>query len=63
MLQRFGPGGKGAPPAADSGVTWSTTDPTAVPLILASEIRTMSVMPRSRSLEGIRMFPTSGMPG
>ncbi len=36
------------PPNADSGDTCSTTMPDAVPLIRASEVRTMSDMPLSR---------------
>ncbi len=37
--------------------------PNAVPLIRASETRTMSVTPAARSLLGIGIWPHSGMPG
>ena len=51
------------PPAADSGATCSTTVPYAVPLMRASEMRTMSVMPLRRIFGGSAMLPTSAMPG
>jgi len=51
------------PPIAASGETWRTTVPYAVPLIRASEMRTMSVTPRRNSFGGIGMFPTSAIPG
>ena len=41
------------PPTADSGVMCSTMVPNAVPLIRASEIRTMSLTPARKSLLGI----------
>ena len=37
--------------------------PNAVPLVRASETRTMSVTPAERSLLGIGIWPHSGMPG
>ena len=51
------------PPAADSGATCSTTVPNAVPLMRASETRTMSVTPWASSFFGIGTCPHSGMPG
>ena len=51
------------PPAAASGATCSTTVPYAVPLMRASEMRTMSVMPLRSTLGGSGMLPTSAMPG
>ena len=39
--------------AAASGATWSTMVPKAVPLMRASEMRTMSVTPARRSFSGI----------
>ncbi|MCY1457133.1 hypothetical protein D9M71_743960 [compost metagenome] len=51
------------PPAAASGATCSTTVPYAVPLMRASEMRTMSVTPWASSLAGKPMLPTSAMPG
>ena len=41
------------PPTADSGVMCSTMVPNAVPLIRASEIRTMSLTPARASFIGI----------
>ena len=49
------------PPTALSGATCSTTVPNPVPLIRPSVIRSMSVTPWPRSLEGIGMLPHSGM--
>src|SRR5699024_4020617 len=51
------------PPAAPSGATCSTTVPNEVPLILASEIRTISLTPCSSSFTGSGRLPTSGIPG
>ena len=51
------------PPAAASGETCSTTVPNAVPLMRASEMRTMSLTPRAPSFFGIGSAPASGMPG
>ena len=48
------------PPMADSGATCSTTVPNDVPLMRASEMRTMSVTPSFSSLRGIGMWPHSG---
>ena len=48
------------PPIAASGATCSTIVPYAVPLIRASEIRTMSRTPCWSSLRGIGRSPTSG---
>src|SRR5271166_3313603 len=48
------------PPIAASGAVWRTTAPYAVPLIRPSEMRTMSLTPRSRSFLGSGIFPTSG---
>jgi hypothetical protein len=47
----------------DSGATWSTQQPKAVPLMRASEMRTMSVIPRFSSFEGKLILPTSAIPG
>ena len=41
------------PPEAASGVTCSTIVPNAVPLMRASEIRTMSLTPARASFGGI----------
>ena len=43
------------PPSADSGVTCRTTVPKAVPLMRASEMRTMSFTPCRASFRGIGM--------
>ena len=51
------------PPAAASGAVCSTTVPYAVPLMRASLMRTMSVMPFFSTLGGSGMLPTSAMPG
>ena len=51
------------PPAEASGVTCSTTVPNAVPLMRASEMRTMSLTPFWPSFFGIGSAPASGMPG
>ena len=51
------------PPTADSGDTCSTTVPKAVPLMRASDMRTMSLTPRSNSFRGKGMKPASGIPG
>ncbi len=51
------------PPMAASGATCSTTVPKAVPLMRASEMRTMSVTPWASSFFGKPMLPTSAMPG
>ena len=51
------------PPTADSGDTCSTTVPYDVPLIRASEIRTMSFTPFCRRRAGMGAAPHSGMPG
>ena len=51
------------PPAAASGAMCSTTVPYAVPVMRASEMRTMSVMPFFSSLAGSAKLPTSGKPG
>ena len=51
------------PPAAASGALCSTTVPYAVPLMRASEIRTMSVMPLRSTFGGSGMLPASAMPG
>ena len=45
------------------GCTCSTTVPKAVPLMRASEMRTMSVTPSFSSLGGRPILPTSAMPG
>ena len=51
------------PPTAASGLTCSTTVPNAVPLMRASEMRTMSLRPFEPSFFGIGSAPASGMPG
>src|SRR5207249_3064140 len=51
------------PPTADCGVTCSTTVPYDVPLIRASEMRTMSFTPFWRCRAGSGAAPHSGMPG
>ena len=48
--------------ASDSGETCRTTVPNAVPDILASDTRTMSLTPSCASRFGIGMLPTSGSP-
>ena len=50
-------------PTADSGATCRITVPNDVPLMRASEMRTMSVTPCWSSLRGIGMCPHSGNPG
>ena len=51
------------PPTAASGETCSTTVRPAVPLIRASETRTMSRTPAASSFFGIGSEPASGIPG
>ena len=51
------------PPAAASGHTCRTTVPYAVPLMRASEMRTMSRTPFFSTFGGSPMLPTSAMPG
>ena len=51
------------PPTAASGLMCSTTVPNAVPLMRASEMRTMSLSPFEPSFFGIGSAPASGMPG
>ena len=51
------------PPTADSGATCRTTAPYDVPLMRASEIRTMSLTPCSEQLRRDRQVPPLGHPG
>ena len=51
------------PPTNDSGATCSTHVPYAVPLMRASEMRTMSRTPAFNSFCGIGSIPHSGIPG
>ena len=51
------------PPTADSGATCRITVPYEVPLIRASEMRTMSFTPALSKRAGIGAAPHSGMPG
>ena len=49
-------------PITHSGETWRMTVPNAVPLMRASEIRSMSFTPARASLAGMGRYPASGIP-
>ncbi len=51
------------PPSAASGEMCRTIVPNAVPLMRASEMRTMSFTPAAASFFGIGRYPASGIPG